>query len=58
VRRGGGPVVFRLVATHLDLSALRGRNPDLTLGLEVGQSTLAATRRFRTNRKGTVTKGP
>jgi len=58
IRSRGGVVGFRLVATHVDLSALRGRNPDLTLGLEVGQNTLAATRRFRTNHKGTVTKGP
>ena len=58
IRSRGGVVGFRLVATHVDLSALRGRNPDLTLGLEDGQNTLAATRRFRTNHKGTVTQGP
>jgi hypothetical protein len=49
---------FRMTAAGIDLSALRVRDPDYTVALEVGDDTVGATQQFRTNRRGTVTKGP
>jgi hypothetical protein len=58
VKIRGGQLAFRLVAARTDLSVLRVRDPDLTVALEVGGDTVATTRRFHTNKKGTVTNGP
>ena len=41
-----------------DLAALRVRDPDLTIALEIGARTLASTRQYATNGKGTTTKLP
>jgi YVTN family beta-propeller protein len=54
----GGRLAFKLAGAGLDLSAIKVRDPDYTVGFEVGRDTAAATRHFKTNRKGTVTKGP
>jgi hypothetical protein len=53
-----GRLAFRLAASRLDLSVVRVADPDYTVALEVGDFTIGATRGFKTNRKGTVTKGP
>jgi DNA-binding beta-propeller fold protein YncE len=53
-----GRLNVRLVAAGLDLSPLRVAVPDYTLGVEIGELSVAVTRRFKTSRKGTVVKGP
>jgi hypothetical protein len=58
VKIRGRQLAFRLVVARTDLSVLRVRDPDLTVALEVGGDTVATTRRFHTNKRGTVTNGP
>lgn len=54
-----GQLAFRLSGKKLDLSVLEGVTPDLTVALEfTEETTVASTRRFRTNKAGTRISGP
>jgi hypothetical protein len=47
------------LAAHTDLAVLRaGVQSDWTLAIEVGADVAGVTRPFKTNRKGTLVKGP
>jgi hypothetical protein len=58
VKVRGTRVTMKAVMKKTDLTVLRVPNPDLTIALEVGTRTLASTRRYATNGKGTTTKLP
>ena len=54
----GGEVTMKAVVKRADLATLRVRDPDLTIALEIGARTLASTRQYATNGKGTTTRLP
>jgi DNA-binding beta-propeller fold protein YncE len=54
----GGQVAVKTVLRKADLAPLHGRDPDLTIALEIGTRTLASTRHYVTNAKGTTTRLP
>jgi hypothetical protein len=53
-----GRLALRVTMARVDLARLKAPAPDYTIGVEVGGTTVAVTRRFRANRRGTVVKGP
>src|SRR5262249_43969150 len=53
----GNAVTFR-ATVRTDLSAIRVKDPDYTVALEIGENTIGLTRHFETNAKGTLTRVP
>jgi hypothetical protein len=54
----GGRLAVKAAFKKADLAPLLVRDPDLTVALEIGTRTLASTRQYATNAKGTVTTLP
>jgi cytochrome c peroxidase len=53
-----GALALRAAGSGMDLAILKVTNPDLTIALEVGDDTMALTRRCKSNRKGTRVTAP